>query len=407
MNALTGSIEGSVFTGDNSPTSCAVGDIDKDGVLEIVAVNYDGYIRTYTYNSGVFTLEKTSVTDYGYDLGWVTDSIIISGAKDPRVFREVSFIQFNETEVSVPIDYSDNVTVSFNATDLNKGTYNATIVIDSNDPYENIVDIPVHLQVITPPHIISASPVDLTPTQYVGATNTFSVLTDQVMTSNDWYLLPSGITTLRNDTSSLTLTWDHAGIYNVTYIGTNENGSVNMTWNVTVSLGCNISLATGWNMISLPLQPANLSASSVLPTIPNAGGIAYLWNASRGAYDAIYGNIELELGRAYWIAITSAGTWIPTGTEVHGIEVNLTPGWQMIGIPSATNVSAPDINITVGANTYNLVDAANNGYIGGIFYSWNAATGNYDATVISDTAELKPGIGYFANINEECIIIYL
>ncbi len=227
------------------------------------------------------------------------------------------------------------------------------------------------------------------------------------MTSNDWYLLPSGITTLRNDTSSLTLTWDHAGIYNVTYIGTNENGSVNMTWNVTVSLGCNISLATGWNMISLPLQPANLSASSVLPTIPNAGGIAYLWNASRGAYDAIYGNIELELGRAYWIAITSAGTWIPTGTEVHGIEVNLTPGWQMIGIPSATNVSAPDINITVGANTYNLVDAANNGHIGGIFYSWNAATGNYDATVISDTAELKPGIGYFANVNEECIIIYL
>jgi len=73
-----------------------------------------------------------------------------------------------------------------NATDLNKGTYNATIVIDSNDPDENIVGIPVHLQVITLPHnIISASPSDLTPTQYVNITNTFSVSTDQVMIFTD------------------------------------------------------------------------------------------------------------------------------------------------------------------------------------------------------------------------------
>ncbi|MFZ2071431.1 MAG: S8 family serine peptidase [Halobacteriota archaeon] len=235
LNALTGNIEGSAFTGYYSHVSCAVGDVDKDGVLELATGIYDGYIRTYTYDNGLFTLEKTSVTDYGSDLGWATDSIIISGAKDPRVFREVSFIQFNETEVSVlPYNNTYNVTVTFNATELNKGTYNANIIVNSNDPDESMVNIPVNLRVLTPPHIISFSPTDLSPTQYVGNTYTFNVTTDQLMASNSWLVEPEGVTTLGNGTSSLTLTWDHAGVYNITYIGSNENGSVNITWIVTV-----------------------------------------------------------------------------------------------------------------------------------------------------------------------------
>ncbi|MFQ6062115.1 MAG: FG-GAP repeat domain-containing protein, partial [Methanosarcinales archaeon] len=134
MDALTGTREGSVYTGYSSYTSCAIGDIDNDGTLEIATGNYDGYIRTYTYNSGTFTLEKTSVTDYGSHLGRYTDSIIISGAKDPRVFGEASFIRFSENAVSVPRDSHHNITVTFDATKLNKGNYNATIVINSNDP---------------------------------------------------------------------------------------------------------------------------------------------------------------------------------------------------------------------------------------------------------------------------------
>ena len=134
-----------------------------------------------------------------------------------------------------PYNNTYNVTVTFNATNLNKGTYNATILINSNDPDESLVSIPVNLRVTTPPHIISFSSTNLTPTQYVGTTNTFSVITDQVMRVNEWYLLPEEITTLGNVTASFTVTWDHEGVYNITYIGSNENGRVNITWIVTVS----------------------------------------------------------------------------------------------------------------------------------------------------------------------------
>ena len=220
----------------------------------------------------------------------------------------------------------------------------------------------------------------------------------------------------------------------ILYIGSLESQNVIFTWDTTrKSLGnyivtarilenttvlseastsfviaseVSVPLYTGWNMISLPLKPADLSTFSVLETIPNAGGIAYLWNASKGAYDAVYGDIELEPGRAYWISVTGDGTWTPTGSEIRGTKVNLTPGWNMIGVPSVINTSVRNINITVGADTYTLVEAVQNGYIGGIFYSWNTANEEWDATIISDTAVLKPGTGYFVNVNQECVITY-
>jgi hypothetical protein len=169
-----------------------------------------------------------------------------------------------------------------------------------------------------------------------------------------------------------------------------------------------IELKKGWNMISLPLKPADLSASSVLQTIQNpAEDRFHIWNASKGEYDAIYGDMELELGRAYRINITDDGTWRLSGTETHGVQVNLTRGRNMIGIPSITNISATGINITVGTDTCNLVEAAKKGYISGIFYSWNAMTGKHDALVIIfPGAKLMPGIGYFANVNQDCTITY-
>ena len=202
----------------------------------------------------------------------------------------------------------------------------------------------------------------------------------KINTTNQWLPLDTSTTT----TNAITFTMD-VGDYAVVF------GS-------TVF----VELYTGWNMISLPLRPDNLSASSVLATIPNAGGIAYLWNASKGAYDAIYGNMELAPGRAYWVSVTGDGIWTPTGSEMHGTKVNLTPGWNMIGVPSAANVSVTDITVTVGADTYTPVEAVQNGYIGGIFYSWNTANKEWDATIISDTATLKPGTGYFINVNQEC-----
>ena len=130
-----------------------------------------------------------------------------------------------------------NISVTINTTTLDEGEYNAIIFIKHNDTlHESPLIIPLNLKIVSLPHIISFSPTNRTPTQYVGTTYTFNVTMDQVMTSNRWFVLPEAITTCENGTFSLAITtaWKCAGIYNVTYIGTNENGSVTITWIVTV-----------------------------------------------------------------------------------------------------------------------------------------------------------------------------
>ncbi|RJS69200.1 hypothetical protein CW714_08935, partial [Methanophagales archaeon] len=82
-----------------------------------------------------------------------------------------------------------------------------------------------------PPQIISFTPSDLTPTQYVNRTYTFSVTVSQPV-SNAWFLDGED---QHNNAQSWTHTWEHTGVHNVTYIGTNENGTVSLTWTVNVT----------------------------------------------------------------------------------------------------------------------------------------------------------------------------
>ena len=172
----------------------------------------------------------------------------------------VDWLSEYPTSGTVDPGNATNITVTINTTELEVGTYNATIIIANNDPDENPVFVPVNLTVINLPHIISFSPTDLAPTQYINTTNTFSVTTDQVMTSNTWFVSPIVATTTGNGTSSLTVTWDSTGVYNVTYVGSNENGDVNITWTVTV---------IGEGGVATAVRP---KVSSVTPT----GGTAPL-----------------------------------------------------------------------------------------------------------------------------------
>jgi hypothetical protein len=327
-----------------------------------------------------------------------------------------------------------NITVTVNATDLDLGRYDATIVIDSNDPDENPEGVPVNLQVITLPHIISSSPVDLTPTQYVGTTNTFSVSTDQVMTSNDWYLLPDGISTLGNDTSSLTLTWAHAGVYNVTYIGTNENGSVNITWTVTAiplsTETCDISLPAGWNMISVPLNLISwelgeeaVVGNPLVVTPTNSLTSIYRYNTSAGLFEKCdhlddwgwwpatnsESFTELEPSRGYWVKTKTDCNLTFTGTTASDITVTLDTDWNLIGwyskeeaLLGEESVVGDPLNVTPKNSLSSI-------------YRYNATKGKFEkcdylddwgwwpATGSESFTALEPGSGYWVWAEDACV----
>jgi len=315
-----------------------------------------------------FTWDTTEVSNGTYTIG--TSLVMANREVVSDEEKQVCIGKILLTDLpNVELVSADPTVTSINVTSLN--------LSEINETYKPEECIPLSA------YMINSTGAGNFTLRFTDIPNANLITVYKINTTNQWLPLDTSTTT-----TNVTFTMD-VGDYAVVF------GS-------TVF----VELYTGWNMISLPLKPADLSASSVLATIPNAGGIAYLWNASKGAYDAIYGDIELEPGRAYWVSVTGDGTWTPTGSEIHGTKVNLTPGWNMIGVPSALNTSVRNINITVGADTYTLVEAVQNGYIGGIFYSWNTANEEWDATIISDTAVLKPGTGYFANVKQACAITY-
>jgi hypothetical protein len=74
------------------------------------------------------------------------DSIV--GYEITRI--DVPWLSEYPTDGNVAPNNHTNVTVTFNATGLEEGEHNATIIIENNDPDENPVEIPVNLTVIEP-----------------------------------------------------------------------------------------------------------------------------------------------------------------------------------------------------------------------------------------------------------------
>ena len=130
--------------------------------------------------------------------------------------------------------------------------------------------------------------------------------------------------------------------------------------NATVKM----ELYAGWNMVSLPVEPTDLTANSVLD------GVEYYqlvtWSGS-GYIDVT----SFEGGRGYWLLVLQDFNVSVTGTPLSEVNLTLQPGWNMVGGPNST-VSAANIF----EDYYQLVTWSGTGYL--------------------DSSEFEPGKGYWA-----------
>jgi hypothetical protein len=114
----------------------------------------------------------------------------------------------------------------------------------------------------------------------------------------------------------------------------------------------NHTLSPGWNLLALNLvsNPA-LTAEAALDEIEVQGGNAtevdrWLnggWNAH--LHNLPFNNFTMNLGQGYFFRGVAASTWQRTGlAPTAPVPVNLTPGWNLIGLPLFVNsMSAEDL----------------------------------------------------------------
>ena len=156
-----------------------------------------------------------------------------------------------------------------------------------------------------------------------------------------------------------------------------------------------ISLVPGWNLVSLPVQPANPAPSSVLSGIK--GAYQVVWSYPNQAWQVYDPNdaagstlATMQAGMGYWIKMTSAKTLSLSGSAPPS-SLSLLMGWNLVGY-SGTCIDAPTALSSLGSV---------------LQVSWGYPSPSkgwqfYDPTTPSGStlANLCPGAGYWIDVSQ-------
>ncbi len=118
------------------------------------------------------------------------------------------------------------------------------------------------------------------------------------------------------------------------YILTNTNVTT-LFIKYTAEVTETVTVAAGWNLVSVPLSAGNMHVSSVFP---NAGAAsAYAFANGFVAVDT------LKTGQGYWLKSTAGSSNLVHGYQVTVQNIPLKTGWNLIG-PFADNVALTSIS---------------------------------------------------------------
>jgi hypothetical protein len=146
-----------------------------------------------------------------------------------------------------------------------------------------------------------------------------------------------------------------------------------------------IVVQPGWNMVSVPVQAADMSANVIF-----AGAVAiYTWDSSSKSY-VVPPEIESENG--YWVAVTETKTITVTGIPVAAWSSSIYEGWNMIGSVMYDDPVGTD-NLTTDATPDPLVRNA--------IYRWNPSNKSYESVT-----SIQSGEGCWLATTETCEVAF-
>ncbi|MFH1642728.1 MAG: CARDB domain-containing protein [Nanoarchaeota archaeon] len=147
----------------------------------------------------------------------------------------------------------------------------------------------------------------------------------------------------------------------------------------------NITLFSGWNLISIPLDK---SINSILGQIISIfSDREYYLNSTHNNFD------ELNSSKGYWV--NSIPQTIPIkGTKPNTTNIHLVKGWNLIGYPS---LEPALINETLEKLNFSTVMYYNDSR----WYSYNKDRPDFLNTI----KYLKPGQGYWVNSGNDSVLI--
>ncbi len=173
------------------------------------------------------------------------------------------------------------------------------------------------------------------------------------------------------------------------------NGRRTVTCNFT-QITHNIALTTGWNLVSIPLEQANTSISTVLSSISgNYYAVKYFdateqddpWKTYR--FGTITNDLEdIDHTMAFWVDIKAPCTFSPTGEYAASTSINLYTGWNFVGYPTANKTTTVTQALT--GTSYDMI------------YGYDAGD-PYLLGSLARTDTMLPGAGYWVHVPSDTV----
>jgi len=160
------------------------------------------------------------------------------------------------------------------------------------------------------------------------------------------------------------------------YIADQGNNRIQVFTYRVVSV--DLDLKTGWNMVSVPVQADDMSASAIFPGVD----AVYTWDPSSKSYTM---PTTIESKKGYWVAVSSDRNLSVVGMPVTEWEDGLLQGWNMIG------------SVYGGTIDFSDPDDDPNGSCEGFCYCWNPSGKCYDYET-----DICTGVGYWAACTSPC-----
>jgi hypothetical protein len=170
------------------------------------------------------------------------------------------------------------------------------------------------------------------------------------------------------------------------------------SWSFTTLISTyDISLYSGWNLISLPLIPDSTSIEDVLAGLDvqrvcTYDGDTQTWYLySPGAPSDLH---EMTHGRGYWVKVTDSCTLTIEGTAPQlPYDIPLFAGWNLIGLPLiSASRSIEDVLAGITVDRVCTYDGET-----GTWYL-------YSPGAPSDLNEMTHGKAYWVRVSDPCIL---
>ena len=205
--------------------------------------------------------------------------------------------------------------------------------------------------------------------------------------------------------NSITVTALKKGTFKLRAVRTGEDLASGTITVAQSSKTATISLAVGWNLISIPYQPANTAIATVLSGI--AGKYSIVWGEFNPATSA-WKNYNpakqtnslttIEPNKGYWINVSEACTLSVTGSAVTSKGASLAAGWNLIGFAGDADTAIATVLSGI-AGKYSIV--------WGEFNPATSAWKNYNpAKQTNSLTTMGAGKGYWINAAEACTLSY-